>query len=699
VPGPALLAAAAGQRVLEVEGVGECRCLSVPVGDSPGTTLLLARSGDIPFSGEEANLVRAMARCLALSLNSLRLLEDERALRLTSQSQAQENARLVGLLQERQRLLERLSGIQRSISLRAPVQQVLNAIVEGAAELTGDEVVGLRIVDPDDPGHMVLMAHAGLSEEAAAGIARTPIGDGAGGRAFVEDRLVVIEDYSHSEGALAALSSENLRSAMAAPVRENGRPIGSITVASRDVHTYSAAQRDVVLAFAEHASLALTDAQTVAAMKHQAFHDALTGLPNRALFLDRLGQAINRTRDEVGAHAAVLFIDLDRFKTVNDSLGHSAGDELLAAVGRLLAQSVRDTDTAARLGGDEFAVVVEDSAGQDHAMAVAERLRIALSVPVQVGDQTMSVAATVGVAIADGTQTPSELLRNADLAMYSAKINGAGVSALYVPSMYAAVVDRLDLEASLLRAVDLGQFVVHYQPIVELTGSRVRGVEALVRWNHPTRGLLGPNEFIPTAEETGLIVRIGNWVLAESMRQVSEWGHDLSLSVNISARQLQRPELINEVRQTLDASGLDPRRLTLEITETTLMQETEAVIEQLRRLKGLGLRIAIDDFGTGYSSLGYLRRFPIDVLKIDRSFVKDLGEGNEEAAVASAIMTLCEALHLDAVAEGIESHRQVAELRQIGCSLGQGFLFSKPLPAAGIEKLLAAPKRPRLVVA
>jgi EAL domain-containing protein (putative c-di-GMP-specific phosphodiesterase class I) len=286
--------------------------------------------------------------------------------------------------------------------------------------------------------------------------------------------------------------------------------------------------------------------------------------------------------------------------------------------------------------------------------------------------------------------------------MYSAKMNGAGATALYRPSMHAAVVARLELEASLRRAIDLNQFVLHYQPIVELHTGRVQGVEALVRWNHPERGLVPPDAFIPIAEETGLIVRMGAWVLAESMRQVCAWTHlnqgtQLTLNVNISARQLQRPELVDEVRQSLTASGLDPRRLMLEITETTLMLDTETVVERLASLKELGLRIAIDDFGTGYSSLGYLRRFPIDVLKIDRAFVKDLGRGKEEGAVAAAIMTLCETLHLEAIAEGIESQPQVDELRAVGCVVGQGFLFSKPLDATAIETLLRSSRRLRVV--
>jgi diguanylate cyclase (GGDEF)-like protein len=494
---------------------------------------------------------------------------------------------------------------------------------------------------------------------------------------------------------LPSLVDDNVQSAMAAPVREHGRPIGSLVVAThREGRTYTSDEREILLAFSEHASIAITDARTVRAMEHQAFHDALTGLPNRALFVDRLGQALKRSRQDVGSQCAVLFIDLDRFKMVNDSLGHAAGDELLVEIARRLTTSIRDSDTAARLGGDEFAVVTESVSGPAEALAMAARLRAGLNSPIRVGGKEMLVSATVGVAVAETNQDADELLRNADLAMYDAKGRGEEGFALYQKSMHAAAIARLDLESSLRRAIELEQFEVYYQPVVELGRNEIRGVEALLRWNHPQRGILGPAEFIPVAEDTGLILRLGSWALATAMGQARRWtdalgdGASLSLSVNLSARQLQRAEIVEEVRNALTASGLNPAALTLEITETVLMLDTQTTLERLTQIKALGVKLAIDDFGTGYSSLGYLRRFPIDCLKIDRSFVKDLGEGPEQSAVASAIMALGHALHLTVIAEGIEEPRQVRELQQIGCEQGQGYLFSPPVPAADLEALL-----------
>ena len=698
VPAAAVLAASIPSGNLEVEGLGDCRTISVPLAD--GRLILLARSGGDSFTTEEANLLRAMARSLDLTVRMLRLVGEEHR-------QAEEKAALVAMLQERQRLLERLSRIQQSISLRAPLQDVLRAIVLGARDLLGDEVVGLRLVDPDDPEYMVLAESIGLDSEIIDELERGRVGDGAGGRAIAEDALVVLEDYGSAGEAIRALAASNLLSAMAAPVRENGRAVGSLAIATyRPGRRYSQTEREMLITLADHASLALIDARTVAQMQHMAFHDSLTQLPNRALLLDRLDRSLRRARRDNGSSVAVLFIDLDRFKLVNDSLGHTAGDALLAAVGARIVSCVRDVDTAARLGGDEFAILIEDTAGKIDAEPVVDRVLDALSTPFEVAGHTVSIGATIGVAISHrGREEASELLRNADLAMYQAKAAGGRGRAVFEPSMHDEVVHRLSLESDLDRAIANDEFVLHYQPVISLESQELKGVEALVRWAHPTKGLLPPGAFIPLAEETGQIIQIGRWVMREAIRKAAQWqylrpaGSPLSVSFNVSAVQLQRPDLVTELREAIGVSGVDPRCLVVELTESILMLDTEKTSSRLRELKRLGVRLAIDDFGTGYSSLGYLRRFPFDVLKVDRSFVEEIGPNEDAPALAAAVVEIARTLRLETVAEGIENQVQLSALREMKCDHGQGFLFSKAVTEAEIELLLTQEKPPRPKVA
>ena len=428
-------------------------------------------------------------------------------------------------------------------------------------------------------------------------------------------------------------------------------------------------------------------------LTHQAFHDPLTGLANRALFRDRVQHALAlraRTREQL----AVLFLDLDGFKAINDSLGHSVGDRLLSAVSRRLQTAVRPGDTVARLGGDEFAVLLEDIAGLYVAEQVAARFIEELQTPFALDGHEVFVGASVGVALSNETFDADELLRNADLAMYRAKALGKNRCELFEPDMHAAVLDRMALENDLRHAVVRDQLRVHYQPVVELATGRIVGVEALIRWAHPTRGLVSPGEFINVAEESGLVVPLGRWVLTESCRQVARWraqtGLPLRLSVNISARQLQAPRLAEHVARTLRATGIDARDLVLEITESMLVDDAERTIAKLHLLRELGVRLAIDDFGTGYSSLNYLRRLPVDVLKIDRSFVKGIGTESELTSLTAAIVGIGRDLGLDTVAEGIEEPGQLAALRRMGCVLGQGFLYARPLPADELALLLTS---------
>jgi diguanylate cyclase (GGDEF)-like protein/PAS domain S-box-containing protein len=429
-------------------------------------------------------------------------------------------------------------------------------------------------------------------------------------------------------------------------------------------------------------------------LQHQAFHDPLTGLPNRALFTDRLDHALTRPlrRPET---LAVLFLDLDDFKTVNDGIGHDAGDELLVAVAGILRASIRPMDTAARLGGDEFAVLLEDLNEPTAAQDVAERILAALQRPTTVAGQDIVISASIGIAHPSSrTDSAAQLMRNADAAMYAAKRRGKGRHEIFAPVMAEAAVKRLELAGAMRQALELGQFTLHYQPLVRLSDESVTGFEALLRWNHPQRGLVAPGEFIPEAEATGQIIAIGRIVLEQACRQAKllEDAHGLgrapSMSVNVSARQFRDPELIDTVAEVLARTRLDASRLTLEITESTIMEDSEAALERLRDLKGLGVRIAIDDFGTGYSSLSYLRRLPVDVLKIDKSFVDGVADGGE--ALTRVIVSIGESLRLHTVAEGVELSSQAAALRRMGCEVAQGFHFARPMASNEILTRLPA---------
>jgi diguanylate cyclase (GGDEF)-like protein/PAS domain S-box-containing protein len=429
-------------------------------------------------------------------------------------------------------------------------------------------------------------------------------------------------------------------------------------------------------------------------LAHQALHDSLTDLANQSLFRDRVEHALARL-DHTPGRVAVLFLDLDNFKNVNDSLGHSAGDELLIGVSQRLKLCLRVADTAARLGGDEFAILLEDAGSEREVIDVAERLLDSLQKSFTVGTTDVSASASIGIAMSPLSATCDQLLRNADLAMYTAKRHGRGRFELFQPEMHAAAVERLNVEAELRRAIERDELVVYYQPIVELRSSHIIGVEALVRWNHPTRGLLGPDVFIGLAEETGLIHEIDSRVLARACKQVRRWQYDhiahqsLEVSVNLAPRQLLNAGLIADVEKVLSANGLEPGCLILEITEGAMMRDAEAAIENLHALKALGVRLAVDDFGTGYSSLTYLQRFPIDILKIDRSFIESIDGSSEDAALAHAIIRLAETLHLTPIAEGVERETQRARLIELGCELAQGFHFARPAPAADITALLA----------
>jgi diguanylate cyclase (GGDEF)-like protein len=426
-------------------------------------------------------------------------------------------------------------------------------------------------------------------------------------------------------------------------------------------------------------------------LSHQALHDPLTGLPNRALVLDRAEQMIARTARHPEMVAGALFIDVDGFKHVNDSLGHAAGDRLLKVAGERLQEAVRDQDTVGRLGGDEFVVLVESTADEVALDLLADRLTEALRAPVElgVGGKVFSVTASIGVAVGR-YESPDELLRDADLALYAAKSAGRDRYALFDTSMYGGVEGRLELASDLDAALRDEQFFLVYQPIFELPSHEVAGVEALIRWQHPTRGLVSPDSFIPLAEESGLIAAIGRWVLEEACRQAAAWaaeGLSIGISVNVSAYQLGRNGFAEDVRRALLESQIEPSSLTLEVTETALMRDVGAACEHLLEIKELGVRVAIDDFGTGYASLSQLQRMPVDILKIDRSFVAALSDGGQGRELLEAIVGVGRSLSLTVVAEGIEQDSQLRTLEAMGCQLAQGFMLGRPASAAAIEGL------------
>ncbi len=431
-------------------------------------------------------------------------------------------------------------------------------------------------------------------------------------------------------------------------------------------------------------------------LRHQAFHDALTGLANRALFEDRLTHGLAGARRH-GRPVAVLFLDLDDFKTINDSLGHSSGDELLRAVAIRIAGIIRVTDTAARLGGDEFAVLLEIMDDDNDGERIAGRLLEELQPPFQIGDRELRVSASIGVAVSDGSLGVDELLRNADTAMYAAKEADKGTIQAFEEGMHKRVLDRLELTGELQRALELGEFELDYQPIVELARGHVIGCEALVRWAHPVRGRLSPAHFIGLAEETGLIVPLGTWVLNCACAQASIWQREfpdrgLCMNVNVSTRQLHDPSFPETVANALHESGMEPGLLVLEITESLLPDDSDEIIEQLHNLKALGVRVAVDDFGTGYSALSRLQAYPVDILKIDRSFINGIEHDAGKAELVRGIVNLGENLHMNVVAEGIEEPEQADQLRRIHSPLGQGYLFSRPVASDQLHALLKSGK-------
>jgi len=430
--------------------------------------------------------------------------------------------------------------------------------------------------------------------------------------------------------------------------------------------------------------------------RHAAFHDTLTNLPNRALLAENLKFVIERAKQHEDYQFAVLFLDLDRFKNVNDSLGHSIGDQLLIAIARRLESCTREADMVARLGGDEFAILLDGIPNQNEASKMARRIQEKLQSPFNLSGHEVFTTTSLGIALSStGYDHPENMLRDADTAMYRAKAQGKACYEIFDKGMHTHAVYVLQMENDLRRAIDREELRVHYQPIVSLDSGQLAGFEALVRWQHPERGFINPSDFIPLAEDNGLIVPLGIWVLRRACEQLSQWqwqsaaNRSLFMSVNLSGKQVARPKLVNEIRQVLEETRIDPKYLKLEITESAVMENAETAVQLLRRLKALGVQLSIDDFGTGYSSLGYLHRFPVTTLKIDRSFVGRIGEAAENIEIVRTIMSLAENMGMEVVAEGVETLNQLAQLRKLNCRYGQGYLFSRPVDAESVSSWIS----------
>jgi diguanylate cyclase (GGDEF)-like protein len=658
VPVEGLLEVANGQNKITVANLGELYAVSNPLGEQNGDVLILARL-DEAFAPEERQMLQGMAQVLGLALRSIRVMAAERHLRAETESQASS-------AQTRQRMVEILLTIQRVISGRRPLPEILDAVTLGAGQLLNGAAVTLMLAEGGTARRLTVASSCGDGPEPPDAIAREAMTKGTVQVRTVEDGTLI-----------------------AAPVRVTGETAGSLVVRLPVEAAHCTEERDQLATFAQQISLALTDVRTVEAV-NEAHHDPVTGLPNRALFLKIVSRVLASRATDIDP-TSVLFIDLDRFKAVNDSLGHGAGDQLLALVARRLRGCVRASDTTARLGGDEFAALLPD-APVEAATVVGERIVAAIKEPFRVAGREIFIGASVGIATSREVDGTSEtLLHSADLAMYRAKKEGSGRVLVYATFMHTEALDRLSLRGDLQRALREGEFRLQYQPLVRLAHGGVAGVEALIRWHSPTRGFVSPVDFIPIAEEFGLIVDIGQWVLETSALQVAQWRRtfpDLGLNVNVSGHQLVHPRFADNVMKALAIAGLPSSAVTLELTESVLMSEPDLGKAALHVLRGLGVQLSIDDFGTGYSSLAYLRELPVDELKIDRAFIARAELTSEDLALVRTIVELAQILGLRTVAEGIENAAQLEALRGLSCAYGQGYHLCRPSDPADLPAKL-----------
>jgi diguanylate cyclase (GGDEF)-like protein/PAS domain S-box-containing protein len=588
----------------------------------------------------------------------------------------------------------------------ASTTELMHEAVVGAARILDVQIAGVAELMHDE-GYFLLRAGVGF-QDSAIGTLRFPDGTASlAGYTLLTGEPVVVEDSQTERRFGQSWSLEQLgtRSELSVKIQGGrGRPFGVLGVHARSARSFGSGDVDFLQSLANVLADALERQAVEDAIRHRALHDPLTGLPNRVLFLDRLEQALARVRRRHSL-AAILFFDLDRFKLVNDSLGHHVGDELLAAAAPRLKQAVRTTDTVARFGGDEFGILLEDISDEHDAIEMAERIASVFARPFVLAGKEHFVTTSIGIALARGGELAADLIRDADAAMYRAKDRGRARYEVFDDGMRARAIARLGVENDLRRAIERRELRLAYQPLVSLGSATIVGVEALLRWQHPERGLIRPSDFIPVAEETGLILPIGNWVLENACRQTARWhaarpdAAPVGLSVNLSAAQVVGHELTDMVASVLGDTGLEPGCLSLEITETAMLTDAGVLTETLESLKALGVRLVLDDLGTGYSSLGYLTHLPLDALKVDRSFVDGLGTEPRDTAITEAIIAMSRALSLEVIAEGVETPLQISELGRLGCDLAQGYYFSPPVSAREISIALRdGPRWNRLAV-
>jgi diguanylate cyclase (GGDEF)-like protein/PAS domain S-box-containing protein len=577
----------------------------------------------------------------------------------------------------------------------ASPSDLMQEAVAAGMRLLGLEVGAVAEHLPDHDAFVFRVAHGlpgvGPSE-------MVPAGHGSlSGYVVLTGAPAVVSDWDLETrfSRSRVLTDRGARSGLTVVIEGRDGPFGALGFHSTSLREFKTGDVDFVQALANVLGDVVERELTNDDIRHRALHDPLTGLPNRILFLDRLQQATERLRRHPDSLTAILALDLDSFKLVNDSLGHKAGDELLAAAAPRLKQAVRSSDTVARFGGDEFGILLEDIDGEQGAIDMAQRVAATFTRPFVLDGDEHFVTTSIGIALAGGGELAEDLVRDADAAMHRAKERGRARYELFDEGMRGRAISRLRVENDLRRALERNELILHYQPLVSLRDRAIVSVEALVRWDHPDRGRIAPAEFIPVAEENGLIESIGRWVLDRACRQGAAWYRErpdappLSMSVNLSAAQVANRVLADTVATALRASGLDPACLALELTESVMVGDLDELTETLESLKALGVQLVLDDFGTGYSSLAYLSRLPLDVLKVDRSFVDGLGTEPRDTAITEAIIAMSHALSLQVVGEGAETERQIAELAELGCDFAQGFYFSRPVPADEITRLLA----------
>ncbi|HEY4824402.1 MAG TPA: EAL domain-containing protein, partial [Solirubrobacteraceae bacterium] len=597
--------------------------------------------------------------------------------------------------------LERRAAQQAAVALLgehalegASTVDLMHEAVAGASGMLGAEIAAVWQYLPDEDS---LLLRSGIGwPDKEIGKLRYPAGERSqAGYTLLSGAPVVVEDWD-AERRFGQPSFRGRRTGSGLSVKIEGGsrgPFGVLVVQSMRPQGFAPRDVDFLQSLANVLADALERQAVEDAIRERAVHDPLTGLPNRVLFVDRLEHALARLGRQ-DSLAAILFLDLDHFKLVNDSLGHHVGDELLAAAAPRLKHALRGSDTVARFGGDEFGILLEDIASERDAIDTAERIAATFARPFVLSGSEHFVTTSIGIALATGGERADELIRDADAAMYRAKDRGRARYEVFDEGMRGRAIERLRMENDLRRALERDQLRLEYQPVVSLTNFSLVGVEALLRWRHPDRGEIPPSEFIPIAEENGLIEPIGRWVLENACRQAARWygarpdSAPLAMSVNLSAVQVARRTLPELVRAALSSSGLDPACLSLEITETVMVRDADGLKDVLHALKALGVRLVLDDFGTGYSSLSYLTRLPLDVLKVDRSFVDGLGNESRDTAITETIIAMSRALSLDVVAEGVETSDHVRELRRLGCGMAQGFHFSRALPPAEITHAL-----------